>query len=95
MDATLRISIVMKTSLDFELELPCAEAWSPALAGPVCPFAMYPFVQILMSAKTPEAMSWVMGSVVTQYSLADIEVLQADLAKQARFCEVRCKHVTL
>jgi hypothetical protein len=88
MDAPLGVAIELKSSLDFELELPCAEVWSAALGGPVYPFAMYPFVEMHISAFTAAMMGYFTGSGVTQYSPADIEALQADPAKQARFCEV-------
>jgi hypothetical protein len=88
MSARIQIAMELKTDLDYELGLSCGEVWSKALGGPICPLVMYPHVEVHSGEFTAEIISWFTQSAITQYSPADIEALQADPAKQARFCEV-------
>jgi hypothetical protein len=78
----------LKFSLDIEIGLSYGLGYVTASGGLSHPLVLSPEAEMRSSALTPGFLQWFTQSSLSKYTSADIEILQSDPDKLARFVEV-------
>ena len=88
MSASLSTAVSLKQSLDIELQTSFGQLFSKSCGGPIFRLVLSSEVKMHSFALTPASMGFFMQSSVVKYGSADIDMLQSDPVKLARFVEV-------
>ena len=88
MNASISAARSLKVNLDLELQIPLGQMLSKSRGGPIFPLVLSPEAEMHSEKITPAMIGFMMQAAVVKYSSADIEVLQSDSDKLARFIEV-------
>ena len=86
--ASLSVAWELKLNLELELQTSLGQRLSQDLGGPIFPLVRSPEAEMYSQSFTPALMGGFMQITIVKYGSADVEMLQSDPDKLARFVEV-------